>query len=114
RAARTGADVGGGAGEGAGGRQSTEQRGGGVGHALRHQLAVGAVAAAGHAVGDHRRQQRFHAGEEGDGKGAGQQFEGAFERDVREVERRQCRWQLAEAAADGVGGQGEGGGGGRA
>jgi hypothetical protein len=50
---RAGADIGGGAGDGAGDADAAEQRRADVGDALRHQLAVGAVAAAGHAVGDH-------------------------------------------------------------
>ena len=101
RRTRAGAHVGRGARDRAGRGQAAEQRRADVGDALRDQFAVGAMAAADHAVGDDRRQQRFDAGEERDGEGGGQQFEGALERDVREVEGRQRRGQAAEAAADG-------------
>ena len=56
-AARAGADIGRGPGDGAGDADAAEQRRGDVGDALGHQLAVRAVAAAGHAVGHHGREQ---------------------------------------------------------
>ena len=68
RAARAGADIGGGAGDVAGHADAAEKRRGDVGDALRHQLAVGAVAAPAHAVGDHRRQQAFDAAEQREGQ----------------------------------------------
>ena len=41
-----------------------------VADAVRHQLGVGVVLGAGHAVGDDRRQQRLDGAEHGDGEGA--------------------------------------------
>jgi hypothetical protein len=72
-----------------------------VGHALRDQFGVRAMAAAGHAVGHHCRQQRFDAGQEGDGERAPATARGALERNVRHRERpaaelgsspKRCRW----------------------
>ena len=62
RPARAGADVGRGARDQAGDADAAEQRRADIGDALRHQLAIGAVTASGHAVGDHRRQQRLDGG----------------------------------------------------
>ena len=61
RPARAGAHIGGGAGDGAGDADAAEQRRGDIGDALRHQLAVRAMAPPGHAVGDHGRQQRLRS-----------------------------------------------------
>ena len=72
RPARAGADVGRGARDRAGDADAAEQRRADVGDALRHQLAIGAVAAPGHAVGDHRRQQRFDGAEQREGDRVGQ------------------------------------------
>ena len=68
RAVRAGAHIGGGAGDGAGDADAAEQGGADVGDALRHQLAVGAVPAPGHAVGDHGREQRFDGAEQREGE----------------------------------------------
>ena len=53
------ADVGGGARDGAGGGEAAEQRRDDVGRALADELLVRIVTRAGHAVGDHRGEQRF-------------------------------------------------------
>ena len=58
-AGRAVADVGGGACDGAGGGKAAEQRRDDVGRALADEFLVGVVARAGHAVGDHGRQQRL-------------------------------------------------------
>ncbi len=75
RPARAGADIGRGAGDGAGDADAAEQRRGDVGRALRHQLAVGAMPAPGHAVGDHRREQALDAAEQREGEGGGQHLD---------------------------------------
>ena len=62
-------DVGRGPGNGAGGRNPAEEGHGDVSHPLGHQLHVGAVAHAGHAVGHHRGKQRFDGPQQGDGQG---------------------------------------------
>ena len=72
RPMRAGPHIGRGAGDGAGGADAAEQRGADVGEALRDQLAVGAVAPPGHAVGHHRRQQRFDRAEQREGDGVRQ------------------------------------------
>ena len=51
------ADVGGGAGDGAGGGEPAEKRRDDVGQPLAHQLLIGAVVRAGHAVGHHGGEQ---------------------------------------------------------
>ena len=68
RAARAGADIGRGARDRAGDADAAEQRGGDVGDALRHQLHVVAMLAAGHAVGDLGRQQALDAAEQREGE----------------------------------------------
>ncbi len=60
------------------------------------------MAAAGHAVGHHRRQQRLDAGEEGDGERRGQQFEQTRRSDLWHAEGRQGAGDAAEARADGI------------
>ncbi len=59
------ADVGGRARDGAGGRDAPEERGHDVSDPQRQQLGVGVVAGAGHAVGDHGRQQRLDSAQHG-------------------------------------------------
>jgi len=59
---RPGLDVGGGARQRAGGGQSGEQRRSHVGDALADQFDVGAMAPAGHAIGDDAGQQALDAG----------------------------------------------------
>jgi len=68
RRKRARADIGGGPGDRPGRRQPGEQCRSDIGHPLRHQLAVGAVMASGHAIGDHCRQQAFHSGQKGNGE----------------------------------------------
>ena len=82
--------------------RAASQRCRGVGDALRDQLAVGAMAAADHAVGHHRGQQRLDAGQERDRERAREQLARAFEGNVRQREVRQLRWDAAEARADGL------------
>ena len=72
RAVRAGPHIGRGARDRAGDADAAEQRRADIGEALRHQLAVGAVAAAGHAVGDDRREQRFDRAEQREGDRVGQ------------------------------------------
>ena len=66
--AGTGAHVGGAAGNGCGGGDAAEQRRDQIADALTEQFGVGIVLAAGHAVGDHRAEQRFDGAEHGDGE----------------------------------------------
>ena len=61
-----GADVGGGAGDGAGGWHAAEQRRDDIGGALRKQLGCRPVRSADHPVRDDRRSKRLHAREERD------------------------------------------------
>ena len=68
RTARAGAHIGRRARDGAGDADAAEQRRGNVGNTLRHQLGVRAVTAAGHAVGDDRRQQTLDAAEQREGE----------------------------------------------
>src|SRR3546814_13744477 len=96
------ADVGGGAGDGTRRRQAAEAGRSGVGNALRDQLAVGAVACTGHAVGDHGRQQALDTGKEGDGEGRWQHLDGLLQAEGRQRRQRQARRYLAEARADGL------------
>ena len=63
RSARAGADIRGRARDRAGNRKAAECCGRDVTDALGDQLAVGAVTATGHAVGDHRRQKRLDRSE---------------------------------------------------
>ncbi len=78
-----GQHVGAGAGDDAGGRHAAEQRRQDVGRALRQQFAVGLVAVAGHVVGHHGGQQRFHADQNGDGEGRAHQFQQMRQADLR-------------------------------
>ena len=66
RAARAIADAGCRAGDGAGRRESAEQRGQDVGDALPDQLLVRIMPGARHAVGDDRGQQRLDGAEQRD------------------------------------------------
>ncbi|MCY1413089.1 hypothetical protein D9M71_285140 [compost metagenome] len=101
RAVAAVADVGRGAGDGAGGGEAAEQRRGDVGDALADQFLVGVVAGAGHAVGDHRREQRLDGAEHGDGEGRADQFQHARQGHLRQAQARQSEWNSAEGAADG-------------
>ena len=71
------ADVGGGAGDGAGGGEPAEKRRDDVGQPLAYQFLIGAVVRAGHAVGHYGGEQRFNRAEHGDGEGRQNQF-GSF------------------------------------
>ena len=102
RAARAGADIGGGARDGAGDADAAEQGGADVGDALRHQLAVGAVPPAGHAVGDHRREQRFDRAQQGEGQRGRQHRLHLREREGGQLRHRQAARNAAEARADGL------------
>ena len=74
------ADVRGGAGDGAGGRQPAEDRRHDVGDALRDELDVRVVPVAAHAIGDDGRHQRLDGAEHGDRQRRAQQRRN--ERDV--------------------------------
>ena len=79
-----------------------------IGDALRHQLAIGAMTASGHAVGHHRRQQRFDRAEQREGDRVGQHGGRLRERERRqapatavraECRRSACRWFRPAATA---------------
>ena len=72
---RARAHIGGGARDGAGDAEAAEQRGADIGHALRHQFAVGAVAAARHAVRHDGGEQRLDGAQQREGNGGGQHRE---------------------------------------
>ena len=100
RAARASTNIGGGASNGARRGQSAEQSRGAIGHTLRDQFAIGTMPAAGHAVGHHRREQRFHTGQKGDRERSRQQLAGTFKRNAREIEHRQRRRNTTESRAN--------------
>ena len=91
RAARAGADIGRGARDGAGDADAAEQRRADIGKALRHQFAIGAMPAAGHAVGDHRRQQRFDGAEQREGDRVGQHRPRLLQRERGHAGNGNCR-----------------------
>ena len=64
RPARAGANIGGRAGNRTGDTNAAEKRARDIGEALSDELAIGAMTAAGHAVGDHRRKQALDAAEQ--------------------------------------------------
>ena len=68
RATRPGAHIGGRARDGAGDADAAKQRRHDIGDALGDQFAVGAMAAAGHAIGDDGREQRLDGPEQREGK----------------------------------------------
>ena len=72
RPMRTGADIGRGARDRAGDANAAEQSRADIGRALGHQFTIGAVPPSGHAVGDHRREQRFDRAQQREGDRAGQ------------------------------------------
>ena len=100
-ATRTGAHVGGGAGDRAGDTYATEHCRADIGHALGHQFAVRAVTAAGHAIGNHRGEQRFDRPEQCKGNRVWQHGLRLGEREFRQRRCRQHRRNAAETAGDG-------------
>ena len=103
RAARAGADVGGGARDGAGDADAAEQGRADIGDALRHQFAIRAVPAAGHAVGDHRREQRLRSRRAARRRSRpGSTAAHLRERERRQRRHRQAARNAAEARADGL------------
>ena len=62
-------DVGGGPGDGPGGRQPTEQGAGDIGEPLPHELLVGIVLLARLTVGNHRGKQALDTRQHGDAEG---------------------------------------------
>jgi hypothetical protein len=114
RRAAASLDVGRGAGDGAGGGEAAEERGGDVGQALGDEFLVGIVAVVDLAVGDARREQRFDGAEQGDGDRRRDQLAEIMHRHVGEAEIRQLLRNAVEAAADGFDRQVESEGGQRA
>ena len=102
---RPGADVGRRARDRPGRRQARQTSREDIGDPHADQLLPGTVPAAGHSVRDDRRQQRFDAGEEGDGERARQHLAGKAERDVRQVRQGQTSRHRGEAVADRVHGK---------
>ena len=109
---RAGADVGSGAGDRAGGGDSTEERRGDVGDALRDQLDVGVVAVAGHAVRDDGGEQAFDRAKHSHGEGCGEEGEDVLRAEVGQGEVRQAAGNSTEAGPDGFDVEMEQGGGG--
>ncbi|MNT55156.1 hypothetical protein D3C72_1923720 [compost metagenome] len=101
RAAAAVTDIGGGAGNRAGGGETAEQRCGQVGDALADQFLVGIMLAARHAVGHHRRQQRLDGPEHGNRKGRADQLDHPRQADIGQAELGQAPGNTAEGAADG-------------
>ena len=81
------ADIGGGAGDGAGGGKTAKQGRDDVGDALADQLLIGVVREPGHAIGDDCRQQRFNRPQHGNRKRRAQQGQHAGQRDSRPLQR---------------------------
>ncbi|MET4067989.1 hypothetical protein ABID58_002784 [Bradyrhizobium sp. S3.2.6] len=94
-------NVGRGARNQAGDTDAAEQRCADICGALRHQLAIGAVTAPGHAVGDHRRQQRFDGREQRKRDRIRQHRFRLRERERRQRGRGQFARDAAETTADG-------------
>jgi hypothetical protein len=78
-----------------------EQRRGDVGQALADQFLIGIVTRSSHAVGNHRRQQRFDRAEHGDRKRRTDQLDHTRQRDFRKLQGRQAARDIAECTADG-------------
>ena len=72
------------------------------GEALADQFGIGAVPAAGHAVGHHGGEQAFDAAEQGEGQGGRQHGNHLVERDGRQVWCRQAVRNATEPRADGL------------
>ena len=102
RRGRAGSNIGRGARDRPGGRQPSEQRRGDVREPLRHQFDVGVVPVAAHAVGDHRRHQRFDGAEHRHGDGGHDQPAQQLGTECGQVERRQAARNPAKAAPDGL------------
>ena len=98
RRARAGADVGRGAGDGAGGGNAAEERRGDVGDSLRDQFDVGVVTVAGHAVGDDRGEHAFKRGQQRHGEGRGNQRQNVLGVKVGNGEGRESARNAAESA----------------
>ena len=101
RRLRTGPNVGRGAGDRAGGRQSAEQRRQDVRDPLCGQLDVGIVTVARHPIRDDGGEQRFDRAEHGDGQGRREEAEHQVQPHGRQVIAREaltarhrtgCRW----------------------
>ncbi len=101
RAARAGADVGRGPRDGAGDADAAEQRRADIGKALRHQFAIRAMPAAGHAVGHHRRQQRLDGAEQRERDRVGQHRPRLLQRERRPCRPGQFPGNAAKSRADG-------------
>ena len=71
-------------------------------NALRDQFAIGAMPAAGHAVGDDRREQRFDAAEQRERERVGQHRLRLRRAKTRQCRQRQRSRDAAEARADGL------------
>ena len=97
RAFGSGTDIGRGAGDGAGDGNAAKQGRADIGRALRHELGIGAVPPAGHAIGDHRRKQQLDGAEKRDGGGIGQHGLQLRKTEGRKLRLRQMLRQAAEA-----------------
>ena len=99
--ARAALDVGGRAGDGAGGGDAAEERADDVGDALRHEFLIGIVAVIHHAIGDDGAEQRFDGRQQGDGHGGLEEMLDVLPRQRGHVRRGQALRDAAELAADG-------------
>jgi len=100
RAAGAGPHIGGGPGDRAGDADAAEQGRCDIGHALGHQLAIGAVTPPAHAVRDHGRQQALDAAQQREGQRRRQDRCDFLERNRRQARRGQGWRDAAEAGAD--------------
>jgi hypothetical protein len=91
------ADVGGGASDGAGGGNSTEERGEDVGDALGNEFDIGVMTVAGHAVGNDGGEEAFDGAEESDGEGGWEQRKDVFGMQVGQGDVREALGDAAES-----------------
>jgi hypothetical protein len=87
-------------GDGAGDRHAAEYHRADIGKALGHKLAIGAAAAARHAVGDHGREQRLDRAGKRDGRSVRDHGAKLGEAERRRAGRRQGAPQAAKAGSN--------------
>src|SRR5260370_31939754 len=107
RRLRAGADVSGGAGDGAGGGESSEEGRDDVRNPLSDELDIRIMAVVTHAVGDYGRHQRFDRAQHGNGEGWAEQAVNQIGAEVGNLQVRQAAGDSAEAGADGFHGKSE-------
>ena len=85
-----------------GGGNAAKERRKKIGNPLRHQLLIGVVPVANHAIGNARAQQRFDCAQERDGNGRRDQVSCGFPLKRGQRRHRQARRKRAKFAANGL------------